>query len=95
MAGYVALLNPLVYTFQWVLQPIALFTWFGLSVCTLEVVAATRLCLALRQLRESLHAEYVAKKKSKSNVEIEEKSFIKDLSTTLTVVYGGESMTGQ
>jgi len=61
------------------------------------VVAATRLCLGLRQLREGLYAEHVARKglpagsKSQSNLEIE-KSFVKDLSTTLTVVYGGETM---
>ena len=101
MAGYVALLNPLVYTFQWVLQPIAPFTWFGSIVCVLDVVAATRLCLALRQLREALRAEHIARNgektssKTKSGVEIEDMSFMKDLFTTLTVVYGGESMTGQ
>jgi hypothetical protein len=44
-----------------------------------------------------LYAEHVAKKgakaatKTKSNLEIE-KSFVKDISTTLTVAYGGEAM---
>jgi hypothetical protein len=85
-----ALLNPLVYTFQWSLQPIAPFTWFGLGITTLDVVAAARLCLGLRQLRESVYAEYVSKK---GDNEIE-KSFVKDLSTTLTVTYGGEAMAG-
>ena len=84
------LLNPLVYTFQWSLQPIAPFTWFGLGITTLDVVAAARLCLGLRQLRESVYAEYVSKK---GDNEIE-KSFVKDLSTTLTVTYGGEAMAG-
>jgi hypothetical protein len=98
MSRRVALLTPLIHTFQWSLQPIAPFTWFGLSICTLDVVAATRLCLGLRQLREGLFAEHVAKKgnkTTKSNLEIEEKSFARDLSTTMTVVYGGETMTGQ
>ena len=100
MTGYVALLNPLIYTFQWVLQPIAPFTWFGSSICVLDVVAAARLCLGLRQLREALRAEHIAgngrKSSSKtSGVEIEEMLFMKDLCSTLTVVYGGESMTGQ
>jgi hypothetical protein len=64
------------------------------------VVATARLCLGLRQLRESLYAEHVAKKgakaatKTKSNLEIE-KSFVKDISTTLTVAYGGEAMAGK
>lgn len=91
------MLAPLVYGFQWSLQPIAPFTWFGLGVSTLDVVAAFRLCLVLRQLRESLYAEHLSKRgrvaaKTKA-LEFDEKSFVKDLSTTLTVVYGGETMT--
>jgi hypothetical protein len=101
MSGYAALLSPLVYIFQWSLQPIAPFTWFGLGINTLDVLGAARLCLALRQLREGLYAEHVTKKeektasKLKSTLEIEEKSFMRELSTTLTVVYGGETMTGE
>lgn len=100
MSGHVPLLKPLIYTFRWSLQPIAPFTWFGLGISALDVVATARLCLGLRQLRESLYAEHVAKKgakaatKTKSNLEIE-KSFVKDISTTLTVAYGGEAMAGK
>ena len=95
------LLNPLVYLFQWSLKPIAPFTWFGLGISTLDLAGAIRLCLALRQLREGLYGEHVGKKggktisKSKSTLEIEEKSFMKDLSTTFIVVYAGETMTGE
>ena len=89
------LLQSLVFLFRRSLQPIAPFTWFGLGVSSLDVIAAFRLCLALRQLREGLYAEYLANnpKAATKTHEFEEKSFTKDLSTTLTVVYGGEAMT--
>ena len=89
------LLQSLVFLFRWSLQPIAPFTWFGLSVSSLDVIAAFRLCLALRQLREGLYNEYLANnpKAATKTHEFEGKSFTKDLLTTLTVVYGGEAMT--
>ena len=95
MSSSSVLLQSLAFLFQWSLQPIAPFTWFGFSVSSLDVIAAFRLCLALRQLREGLYAEYLAKntKATENTLKFEEKSFGKDLSTTLTVVYGGETMT--
>jgi hypothetical protein len=94
----VVLLGPFIYAFQLALRPIPLFTWFGLGISSLDVAATVRLCLALRQLREGLYAEHIAKmsntaSRTKSNLELDEKSFVKNLSTTLTVVYGGETMT--
>jgi hypothetical protein len=82
-----SLFYPLIQVFRYVLQPIAPFTWFGLSISTLDVVAAFRLCLALRQIRESTYAKHLSSKAGPA----EEKSFIKNLSTTLLVVYGGEA----
>lgn len=84
-----SLLSPLIQVFRYSLQPIAPFTWFGLSITTLDVVAAFRLCFALRQLRDSMRIKHL---KSKSPGAIEERSFIKNLSTTLIVVYGGEAV---
>ena len=80
-------LFPLIQVFRYILQPIAPFTWFGLPINTLDVVAAFRLCLALRQLRDSTYAQHFSSKAGP----VEEKSFIKNLSTTLLVVYGGEA----
>ncbi|KAJ7217165.1 hypothetical protein GGX14DRAFT_440555 [Mycena pura] len=85
-----SLLAPIVQVFDYALQPIAPFTWFNLEISTLDVVAAFRLCLVLRQIKESLHREHVSKKNHGS---VEPKSFARDLCTTLTVVYGGEVMT--
>ncbi|KAJ7112403.1 hypothetical protein C8R43DRAFT_1091484 [Mycena crocata] len=87
-----SLLTPIIHVFNYTLQPVAPFTWFNLSISTLDVVAAFRLCIVLRQIKESLYHQHVHvfKKDVKS---IEPRSFARDLSTTLTVVYGGEVMT--
>jgi len=84
-----SVLYPLIQVFKYSLQPVAPFTWFGLSITTLDVVATLRLCFALRQIRDSLHAKHIS---SKSAGRVEERSFIKNLSATLIVVYGGEAV---
>lgn len=84
------LVSPFIEVFRYSLQPIAPFTWFGLPISTLDVVAAVRLCLALRQIREQQYLQHV---RTKGLHNVEQKSFIKSVSTTLIVVYGGESVT--
>jgi hypothetical protein len=79
---------PLIHVFRYILEPIPPFDWFGLPITTLDVVAAFRLCFALRQFRESTYAKHLSSKAGP----VEEKSFIKNLSTTLLVVYGGEAV---
>ncbi|KAF7311328.1 hypothetical protein MKEN_01034500 [Mycena kentingensis (nom. inval.)] len=81
---------PIIAVYDLSLAPIPPFTWFGLSLSTLDVAAAVRLCLVLRQIKESLYREHVSKRPGHA---VEPKSFTRDLSTTLTVVYGGEVMT--
>ncbi|KAJ6502110.1 hypothetical protein C8R45DRAFT_975423 [Mycena sanguinolenta] len=84
------LLTPIIQVFNYTLQPVAPFTWFNLPISTLDVVAAFRLCIVLRQIKESLYRQHV----SKNGVEtVAPKAFARDVSTTLTVVYGGEVMT--
>lgn len=83
-----SLLYPWIEVFRYTLQPIAPFTWFGLGVSTLDVVATFRLCLALRQFRDSMYAKHLSSKAGP----VEEKSFVKNLSATLLVVYGGEAV---
>ena len=48
----------IVAAYQYVLAPVAPFTWFGLNTSTIDLVAIIRLCFALRQMRESLRREY-------------------------------------
>ncbi|KAF5386690.1 hypothetical protein D9615_001971 [Tricholomella constricta] len=83
------LLSPFVEVFRYTLQPIAPFTWFGLGISTLDIVATVRLCLILRQIRESLYIKHVS---TKGVTGVEQKSFVKSLTATLTVVYGGEAV---
>ncbi|KAJ7632981.1 hypothetical protein FB45DRAFT_745575 [Roridomyces roridus] len=85
------LLAPIVGIFQLSLQPVAPFTWFGLSLSTLDVVAAFRLCIVLRQIKEALYRQHVSS--GKGLAAVESRAFARDLTTTLTVVYGGEVMT--
>jgi hypothetical protein len=84
------LVSPFVEVFRFALTPIAPFAWFGVPVSTLDVVAAFRLGMIIRQLRETIHAKHVSAKGP-----VEEKSFVKTLATTLLVVYGGEAITGK
>ena len=85
------LLSPLAGVYTYSLQPIAPFTWFGWGISTLDVVATVRLCIVLRQLRESMLKDHVSTK-GKSNVE--QTSFVRSAVTTLLVVYGGEAVAG-
>ncbi|KAJ3728557.1 hypothetical protein C8R42DRAFT_654097 [Lentinula raphanica] len=84
------LLSPVVSVFSYALEPIAPFTWFGLRISTLDVVAAFRLCLVLRQIREDLYRKHV---KIHGHTSVEARSFIRSASTALTVVFGGEALT--
>ncbi|GLB35505.1 hypothetical protein LshimejAT787_0210700 [Lyophyllum shimeji] len=83
------LLSPFIEVFRYSLQPIAPFTWFGLSISTLDLVATVRLCLILRQIREQLYRKHVS---TRGVAGVEAQSFGKSVSATLTVVYGGEAV---
>lgn len=87
----VDVLTPFIRVFDYTLQPIIPSTWFGLNVSTLDVFAAFRLCLALRQMREILHKQHVSKHGRDA---VEDTSFVRRMLVTLTVVYGGETMSG-
>ncbi|KAF9265825.1 hypothetical protein L218DRAFT_986023 [Marasmius fiardii PR-910] len=84
-----SIVTPAVEAFRFLLQPIAPFTWFGLSISTLDIAAAFRLCLALRQIREDLYRKHV---KVNGHTSLETRSFSRSALTALTVVYGGEVM---
>ncbi|KAG7453031.1 uncharacterized protein BT62DRAFT_925574 [Guyanagaster necrorhizus] len=83
-------MNPIIAVFDHALKPVAPFTWFGLPITTLDIVAAFRLCLILRQTKEVLHREHVSKV---GHSLVENRSFARSALTTLTVVFGGEAMT--
>ncbi len=97
------LLSPVVELYRLALQPVAPFTWFGLTLSTLDVVATVRLCVALRQIREKLWRDHVQKTKTVRSeketavavAEVEPRSFVRDAASVLLVVYGGEAVTCQ
>jgi hypothetical protein len=84
--------SPLVDLYRYALVPLPPFNWFGIGLSTLDIAATFRLCLLTRQVRELLHASHVATKGKK---DVEEKSLVKAMATTLLIVYGGEVFTGE
>ncbi|KIJ63273.1 hypothetical protein HYDPIDRAFT_29533 [Hydnomerulius pinastri MD-312] len=88
-------LQPFVSLYQYALEPVAPFSWFGLPISSLDLLGAFRLCYVLRQIRENLRNEHVKRRAADSKLPaLEERSFARDALTTLTVVYGGEAITG-
>ncbi|KAH9842957.1 uncharacterized protein C8Q71DRAFT_720352 [Rhodofomes roseus] len=89
------LLAPIVEVYRLALQPLAPFTWLGLRFSALDVAAAFRTCIALRQIKEQLHKQHVTKKAATQDAsvpEVQERSFVRDLTAVLLVVFGGEAI---
>lgn len=101
-------LAPIVELYRWVLQPAVPFSWFGIQVPIIDVVAAVRLCLLLRQVREFIAKAYktqsaqatagaLEKEKAAATApgpKFEERSLMRDLVATLIVVHGGDVVGG-
>jgi len=85
------MLSLLVEFYRYGLEPVPPFSWFGVGISTLDIVAMFRLCVVLRQIRELSMIEHV---KSHGKKGVEEDSFVKKAATTLLVVYGGEAIVG-
>jgi len=100
-------LAPIVELYRWGLQPVAPFSWFGIQISTIEVAAAVRLCLILRQVRELIAkackaqaAQATAASENEKATatapgpKFEEKSLVRDLAATLIVVHAGDTIGG-
>ena len=99
-------LAPVVELYRLGLQPFTPFSWFGIQISTIEALAAVRLCLVLRQVRELIAKAYRAQaaqatpgasEKEEAAVtaygsKLEEKSLVRDLVATLIVVHGGDAI---
>lgn len=55
------LLEPVVELYRYVLQPAAPFSWFGLPISALDVAGTLRLCVAMRQVKEAVRRNHLAK----------------------------------
>jgi len=85
------LLTPFIEAFRYSLQPIAPFTWLGWNLSTLDIAATFRLCIFLRQIRESILKKHVS---TNGTASVEQPSFVRVASITLLLVYGGEAVVG-
>lgn len=86
-------LQPFITLYRYALEPIAPFSWFGINVCSIELVAALRLCTILRQTKEDLYAKHQHRSGDKPAL-VEERSFLRDACTSLTIKFGGEAIIG-
>ena len=99
------LLAPIVQFYRTILQPVELIQAFGITLSSLDLAAAFRLCLVMRQIREQLLTAHLKKAAAASfgpNAgsghvkvqEVERRSFVREASAVLLVVYAGEALTG-
>lgn len=79
-----------------ILQPVQLVSDVaGIPISLLDLAACFRLCLVLRQVREELRAKHELRVKAGAEARIvEDRSFVREATVTLLVVYGGEAITG-
>ncbi|THH21068.1 hypothetical protein EW146_g391 [Bondarzewia mesenterica] len=95
--------TPIFAVYDYTLTPLAPLTWLGASVSVLDLAAAFRLALVLRQMREAYrrdHAfntaknEFIGGRSGKDRPPLEVRARARDLATTLVMVYGGEAVVG-
>ncbi|KAG2040217.1 hypothetical protein BDR03DRAFT_146782 [Suillus americanus] len=86
-------LQPFISLYRYALKPIAPFSWFGIEVCSIELIAALRFCTILRQIREDLNVKHLRRAGDKP-ASVEERSFLRDVCTSLTIKFGGEAIIG-
>ncbi|KAH9063794.1 hypothetical protein EDB83DRAFT_2383149 [Lactarius deliciosus] len=88
-------LASIVAFYDYALQPVSALAWVGDPISILDIAAAFRLALILRQVRELFHNEHIAKRSSKNgqNVDLpEQRSRVRDLVTNFIMVFGGEAV---
>lgn len=89
------ILQSSVLLFQYLLAPVAPFSWFDIPISSLDLIAAVRLCYVLRHFRENLRDEHAKRRATDiKHTPAEDRSCIRDLLAVLTVVYGGEAIAG-
>ncbi|KAI9446760.1 hypothetical protein H4582DRAFT_1804919 [Lactarius indigo] len=80
------------------LQPVSALAWVGDPISILDIAAAFRLALILRQVRELFHKEHTAKASSKNGQDVaradppEQRGRVRDLVTNFIMVFGGEAV---
>lgn len=91
-------LAPIVAFYDYALRPVSALAWIGDPISILDVAAAFRLALILRQDRELFHNKHLAALKQAKNGQtgknVEQRSCLRDFATTFLMVFGGEAVVG-
>ena len=95
-------LAPIFAVYKYALAPVGPLAWLGAPISALDLAAAFRLAVVLRQLREAFHREYASSTSATENGDhaqrarpaIESRARTRDFATTLVMVYGGEAVVG-
>jgi hypothetical protein len=101
---------PIIALYDYALQPIPALAWVGAPISAIDIAGGLRLALILRQLREQLHKEHMAKislsntnvrvnngqleKISDPVVPVERRSCVRNFAASLVMVFGGEAIVG-
>jgi hypothetical protein len=101
---------PIIAFYDYALQPIPALAWVGAPISALDIAGGLRLALILRQIREHLHKEHMAKislfntnvrvkngqleKVSGSVVPVERRGCVRNFAASLLMVFGGEAVVG-
>ncbi|KAH9180237.1 hypothetical protein EDB89DRAFT_1918016 [Lactarius sanguifluus] len=94
-------LAPIIAFYDYALQPVPALAWLGAPVSALDVAAALRLAVSLRQVQKLYYDQHVAKISATGSISENEKkvgeltesrSRVRDLVTTLVMVHGGEAI---
>ncbi|KAI9446762.1 hypothetical protein H4582DRAFT_1804525 [Lactarius indigo] len=94
-------LAPVIAFYDYALQPVPASAWLGAPVSVLDVAAALRLAVALRQVRKLYHDQHVSKISATSSIPedgkrvgelTESRSRVRDLLAALVMVHGGEAI---
>ena len=95
-----SLLASVIAFYGYTLQPVSALAWLGVPITPLDIAAAFRLALILRQLRELFHQQHLAKMSTSGQLDnvpaqpLEQRSRVRDFAVTLVMVFGGEAVVG-
>ncbi|KAH9038926.1 hypothetical protein EDB85DRAFT_1860113 [Lactarius pseudohatsudake] len=91
-------LAPIIAFYDYALQPVPALAWLGAPVSALDVAAALRLAVSLRQVRKLYYDQHVAKISATGSIPedgkkvTESRGRVRDLVATLVMVHGGEAI---